>query len=155
MIKDAYNKLITTCKNAVLKGSESSAKLGLSFALGMYVAFSPFPGFHTLIILSLRWLLGLNLPILFVTASINNPWTMLPFYGLDYAFGYWFLNDFFNLNVSWMISLEKIFGMGKICLLSFLVGGNVLGIFAALVSYPISKKIFIRLKNVNKVVSKS
>jgi hypothetical protein len=48
-------------------------------------------------------------------------------------------------NPSWVISLTKVFGTGKICIWSFLIGGNILGIVIALVSYPLCKTIFTRL----------
>lgn len=115
----------------------SPHKLALSFSIGLFIAFSPFPGGHTIMMLAAHWLFRLNFPILFFSTSINNPWTIVPFYAFDYSFGYWFVHSFLGWSPSWIISLEKIFGSGKICLWSFFIGGNVLGIAAGLISYPI------------------
>jgi hypothetical protein len=120
----------------------SPHKLALSFAIGVFIAFSPFPGGHTVIMFIAKWLFNLNFPILFFATSFNNPWTMIPVYSFDYVFGYWFLRSFLGFNPSWVISLEKIFGSGKICIWSFFVGGHVIGIFCALLSYPIMHKLF-------------
>ncbi|MCK4650702.1 DUF2062 domain-containing protein [Candidatus Babeliales bacterium] len=112
-------------------------KLTLSFCIGIYIAFSPVPGGHTIMMLFAKWLFNLNLPVTFMASSLNNPWTIIPFFSLDYAFGYWFLHKLMGLNPTWVISLAKIFGSGKICLWSFFIGGNILGIFFALICYPI------------------
>ena len=120
-------------------------KLTLSVCIGVYIAFSPFPVFHTAMMLSAKWFFGLNFPILFVATSINNPWTMIPFYYFDYAFGYWLIHNFLGFSPSFTISLAKIFGSGTICIWSFLVGGNILGITVALLLYFPTKFFFNKL----------
>jgi len=67
---------------------------------------------------------------------------MIPFYSGGYAFGYWLVHNLLGLNPTWVISLAKLFGSGTICLWSFLIGGNILGIAAALICYPIMRIIF-------------
>ena len=42
---------------------------------------------------------------------------------------------------------KKIFGTGDVCLLSFLIGGTILGIFFALLCYPIAKILFKKFTN--------
>lgn len=128
-----------------LREGWTAQQLAKSVSIGLYVALCPFPGAHTLLMLGLKWLLRLNLPILFITASINNPWTMVPAYSLDYAFGYWLVHHVFGLTPGWSISLERIFGSGSICVWSFFVGGNILGLLAAAISYPVFSVIFGRL----------
>jgi len=127
--------------NAV-KSNSSPHKLALSFSIGLFIAFSPFPGGHTVMMFAAKWLFGLNFPILFFATSFNNPWTMIPFYAFDYSFGYWFVHSFLSWDPSWVISFEKIFGSGSVCLWSFLIGGNLLGIIAAVLSYPIMARCF-------------
>ncbi len=142
MIKKGYEKVISMVKEVISSGNETPTRLATACSLGIFVAFSPFPGFHSLMLIAIRWLFGLNLGVLFLFASINNPWTMVPFYLLDYIFGYWFLHDLLGWSGGIMISLEKFYGPGSICLWSFIVGGNILGIVAGLISYPIAKRIF-------------
>jgi uncharacterized protein len=133
-VKDIFYKAIHS--------NSSPQKLALSFSLGLFIAFSPFPFAHTIMVFAIHWVLSLNFPILFVITSINNPWTMVPFYACDYSFGHWFVHSFLGRNPSWVISLEKIFGSGKICIWSFFVGGMVLGIVTAALSYPIMLWVF-------------
>lgn len=136
-----YNKTKDLFYNSLNKGS-SPAKLALSFSIGVFIAFSPFPGAHTIIMLVVNWLLGLNLPILFLATSLNNPWTIIPFYAVDYSFGYWVVHSLLGWSPSWVISLEKLFGSGSICLWSFFVGGNLLGLLAGVISYPVMLRLF-------------
>ncbi|MBU1007906.1 DUF2062 domain-containing protein [Candidatus Dependentiae bacterium] len=128
-----------------IKSNSSPTKLAFSFSIGLFIAFTPLPGAHTLLMLSANWLFGLNFPMLFLATSCNNPWTMIPFYAFDYSFGYWFVHSFLGWSPSWVISLEKIFGSGKICLWSFFVGGHILGIIVAFISYPIMLRVFHRV----------
>jgi uncharacterized protein (DUF2062 family) len=129
-------------ENAVASGSDSPHRLTIAFCLGMYVAFSPFPGFHMLMLVSARWLWGLNFPVMFVAATLNNLWTMGPIYGADYFVGHWFVHTFLRINSTWTISLEKILGNASICLPSFFIGGNLLGIALAFACYIPMFKLF-------------
>ncbi|KKQ10852.1 MAG: hypothetical protein US22_C0051G0006 [candidate division TM6 bacterium GW2011_GWF2_36_6] len=131
--------------NKILKSGASPQKLAISCSIGIYIAFSPFPLFHAVIMFFMYWLFGLNLPMLFLATSINNPWTLIPFYSTDYFFGYWLVHHVLGWNPDFGISLANVFGSGKICLVSFLVGGNVLGLAAALISYPFASLLFKRL----------
>jgi hypothetical protein len=70
---------------------------------------------------------------------------MIPFFSCDYAFGYWLLHSLLGWTPSWTLSLAKLFGSGKICVWSFLIGGNVLGIVAAFIAYPVANRIFCHL----------
>jgi len=160
-------KIRNVLKDAFVSGW-SVSKLAQSFCMGVYIAFSPFPGAHTVMMFIATWLFKLNFPILFVATSLNNPWTMIPFFTFDYLFGYWFLHDFIGWNPGYAFSLEKIltsiccfmqswigwspgvafskvFGSGEICLVSFLIGGNILGIVSALLFYPVVSRVFKRL----------
>ncbi|KKP23809.1 MAG: hypothetical protein SZ59_C0003G0033 [candidate division TM6 bacterium GW2011_GWF2_28_16] len=145
-----FEKIKSIIKNAFTQGW-TAKKLALSFSMGIYTAFSPLPGVHTAMMFLFKWLFKLNFPILFIATSFNNPWTMVPFYTLDYVFGYWFLHVFLKINPSWTISLAKIFGSGKICVWSFLVGGNILGLFFGLLTYPV---IYFLFKNLLKKFKK-
>jgi len=131
-------------KNALTSGC-TPERLTRSFCIGIYIAFSPFPGAHTIMMFAAKYLFDLHFPTLFFATSFNNPWTMVPFFSADYAFGYWFLHSFIGWDPGWAISLAKVFGSGTICIWSFLIGGNVLGIAGAALSYPIMSIIFKRL----------
>jgi uncharacterized protein (DUF2062 family) len=137
-------RLSALFKNALLSGC-TPQRLSRSCCLGLYIAFSPFPGVHTIIMLTCNYFFNLHFPTLLIATSINNPWTMVPFYTFDYAFGYWFVHSLIGWQPSWVFSLSKIFGTGKICIWSFLIGGNILGILVAFMSYPLFTRLFSHL----------
>lgn len=138
-----WNKIKETFKKALTSGLNAH-DLAQAFSVGIFIAFFPLPFTHTIIIFIVYWLTGLNFPVLFISTSINNPWTAAPFYLADYFFGHWIVHEMLCWSPNWVISLEKIFGYGKICLVSFFVGGILLGILSALVCYPIVYFIFKR-----------
>lgn len=127
---------------AAVYSNATPSKLALSFCLGLYIAFSPFPGGHTIMMFMAHWLFKLNFPVLFFATSINNPWTIIPFYAAEYSFGYWLTRSFFGWHPQWVFSLERFFGSGEICVWSFLIGGNVIGIVLGLFSYPFVVRLF-------------
>ena len=57
-----------------------------AFALGLFVAFMPFPG-HTLTAALLALALRINIPVAAVTTWVSNPATMVPMYYFAYQLG--------------------------------------------------------------------
>lgn len=151
-------------KNLVLK-ERSPEKLALGFCLGVYIAFSPFPGLHTAMVFVFSWLFKVNWVVVLATSNlVNNPWTMIPIYGSDYLFGKWLCSTFFGCdmlvyNPAWMNALcqwvANYTSIAEVSLLSFVIGGNILGIFFAFVAYPVMKKVFTSLaKEVHGLINK-
>jgi len=144
---------------SLLAKERSPNKLALSFCVGIYIAFCPFIGFHTLMTFALAWLLRLNFLAIWVGSHIiNNPWTMIPVYATGYWFGDWLLNDMFGfdmlaLNPYWMSTINNVLthyvGIHHVSLWSFLIGGNILGLLASLLLYPIIKRVLTRLALAN------
>lgn len=137
---------------ALFKYETSAKKLALACSIALYIAFSPFIGFHTMMLIVSGWLFNLNIPLLLLVGyTINNPLTMVPIYLSGYVCGYWILHTFLHLNVVvynpwWMHSLNDFLyttvGIPKISFWAFLIGGNIVGIFLALLSYPLLYRFF-------------
>ncbi len=109
---------------------KSAYKLAASCALGAYIAFSPFFGLHTVMVFGLSWLFALNVPVTWaVSVAINNPWTMIPVYFSGYYVGDWILTATGHVPAQWV---------------SFLIGGNLLGLCIAVMLYPIVLRMCIR-----------
>lgn len=133
-------------------------KLALSFAVGTYIAFSPYVGFHSALVLLLSWSFSLECAATFAAAwLINNPWTMLPIYAFTYNVGECVLGSWFGINTaaynpsvpacitpltSWLAVKT---GLTHISLWSFILGGNLVGVCAALLMYPLIKPLFKQL----------
>lgn len=122
----------------------------LSCCMGIYIAFSPFVGFHTGMVFLFSWLFALNFSVvLAVSVTINNPWTMVPVYGLSYLFGDWILSFFgvnhYAWNPSWVSKgnelLSQYITLSGFSFWAFMIGGNILGIGLALLAYPIVKRV--------------
>ena len=148
------SKIMNFLKWLASKGC-SAKSLAVSFSVGVYIAFSPFPGFHTGMVFLFVWLFSLNLAVVFAAScAICNPWTTIPIYVLDYIVGDFILKKLFgtvivNYNPTWLARVYETIthytSLPNISLWSFLFGGNVLGICAALLLYPIMKRVFERL----------
>ncbi len=50
----------------------------MAFAVGVFIAFSPLLGLHTVLAVLLAWGFRLNKVALFFGAFLNNPWTFAP-----------------------------------------------------------------------------
>lgn len=141
--------------SSLLLKEPSPHKLALAFSAGVYIAFSPFPGFHTLMAILFSWLFRLNFFVVFaVNTVVNNPWTMVPVYAADYLSGnticYSLIgHNFMDYNPSWMgwfnSMIAHYLGLSEISLCSFLIGGNVLGLACAALSYPVVRYIFAKI----------
>lgn len=131
----------------LLEKEQSDHKLAIAISLGIYIALCPFQGFHTILIFLCAWLFRLNLAVLFATSClIHNPWTMFPIYAGEYMFGNWlcagvFGYDMMSLNPSWMTWVNswitRYTGLSDISLWSLLIGGNIIAISFALLTYPL------------------
>jgi len=125
-------------------------KLAFSIAVSVFIAFSPFVGFHTLMVLAFSWFFALNAGILLALSNgINNPWTMLPIYATDQVVGDNIFSLFgingMQLNPSWVAAinhwLRQYTGLTGISFWSFLLGGNLLSLLLAVIIYPIVRYI--------------
>lgn len=133
----------------------SSHKLAVACALAVYVAFSPFFGFHTLMLIGFGLLFRLNVPLLITIGyAINNPLTMVPVYMAGYAVGYGLLHWWLKIAVGvvnpwWMQSVNNFLrnhlGLTEVSFWAFMVGGNILGIVLAGLCYMLMLPIFRRL----------
>jgi uncharacterized protein (DUF2062 family) len=141
MIKSIYNKVRTFIQN-----ERCPRRLAFSVSLAVFIAFSPFVGFHTAMVFLFAWLFTLNAAVLLALSMlINNPWTMVPIYAADHVVGDQLFQLFgingMELNPDWVCSLNKwIFhytGLTGISFWAFLVGGNLLSIVLAIIIYPI------------------
>jgi uncharacterized protein (DUF2062 family) len=123
----------------VLHLRESPERTALAFALGVFIAFFPAYGLHTAMILVCTWRFGLNFAALFLGASLCNPWTMVPFFGLTFWTGALLMSGTEAPSFNWSdLSLAGIYQQILPYALTFAVGGFVLSVIGALLTYPIA-----------------
>jgi uncharacterized protein (DUF2062 family) len=127
-------------------------KLALAMSVAMYIAWSPFLGLHTIMLIVSGWLFNLNIPFLLAAGYIiNNPWTMVPIYMGGYLFGYWVLHgllgvSIIGLNPVWMewfnYKIMEYLHIQEISFWAFMIGGNFLGVIFSIITYPIALRSF-------------
>lgn len=121
----------------VLHLQESPQRTALAFALGVFIAFSPAYGLHTAMVVLCTWLFGLNFLALFTGALINNPWTIIPILGATYWTGALLLGRTDVPNFDWQdLSFSGIYQQVLPYATPFILGGLVLSVLGALLSYP-------------------
>jgi uncharacterized protein (DUF2062 family) len=157
-IKDLVKKLLHI--------EDTPERTALAYAIGIFLGFSPFLGFHTLLGLAIAFLFGLNRVAILLGVWTNTPWWIVPFYMAATWVGMW-VTGFW---IEWA-TLKEIFRLGTDrglmssnfweritsqwgLLLSFLTGSLVLCTFLSVVAYPLSLKWikFYRLKRGTQIV---
>ncbi len=122
-------------------GAISPTKLAWSCALGVYLAFSSFLGIQTLLVFVFSFLLRAQASIVFaVLYLVNNPWTMVPIFFLDYGVGVWFFKfigvDWVALEPHWMQPVSDFLvahllhyvGMDRLGVLPYFVGAHIVAV---------------------------
>ena len=120
-----------------------------SFALGLSIAFNPLLGLHTVFILLFCFIFRrLHMPLMFLGAFVNNPWTMVPIAtlqvfignllrgrGLRHGLGHipWHAISWRNF-VSWS-GMQELLELLRPVLHSYLLGGFLLCALALPVGY--------------------
>lgn len=118
----------------ILSVDEPPHRISLAFAIGIFIAFSPTIGFHTVSAVAVAWLFELNLAVIIVGTLLNNPWTFVFVYGGSICFGNFVLG---NGTSCWPESFgkEELWDYLKTMPVPFFTGTIILGIIAALLSY--------------------
>lgn len=121
----------------ILHLQESPRRTALAFALGVFIAFSPAYGLHTAMVALCTWLFGLNFIALLAGAWINNPWTIIPILGATYWTGAFLLGRTDAPTFNWQdLSFNGIYDQVLPYAGPFALGGFILSILGALMSYP-------------------
>lgn len=142
----------------ILRLGGSPHELAKSFAVGVFVAFTPFIGLHTVMALTLAWALRLNKAVALTGTFVNNPWTIIFVYvaptwgtvmamrsmGIDVpVLNYEMLSAQFAETLTqyklWEIAFwRSILSEFQPYVHAFLVGTTIAGVAAAFASYFIA-----------------
>jgi uncharacterized protein (DUF2062 family) len=127
-----------------------------SCSLGVFMAFSPYLGIQTFLTIGFAVILRASTPIaVTLLYVINNPWTMIPIAALDFIFGRFIVTTLLGLDLTpytpaWMewVNVKigsyvlSYVGIDKFCFWSYLIGGNIIALAAAAITYPLVKRAF-------------
>jgi uncharacterized protein (DUF2062 family) len=141
-----------TLLRQVLHLRESPRRTALAFAIGIWIAFCPFYGFHTILVGLCTLTFGLNFLALFAGASVNNPWTIVPILGATYWTGAVLLGRSEAPAFDWQdVSFSGIYQQIMPHAVPFAVGAFVLSFLGALLSYPLAFYFISKYRQANPV----
>lgn len=125
--------------NQVLHLHESPHRTALAFAVGTWIAFCPFYGFHIALAGLCTWLFGLNFIALLAGAFLNNPWTIVPILGATYWTGALILGRSETPAFNWDdLSFRGIYDQVMPYALPFAFGGLLLSFIGGAIAYPLA-----------------
>src|SRR5437763_7587451 len=125
-------------------------RTALAFAVGVFIAFSPFLGLHTLIATLIAFLFRFNKLAIYTGTFLNNPFlTLVPIIFASYHLGARLLGRPAHLPRGGLALLRdshpltaaywhELFTHGWDILLPFAIGGLVLSVVCSLIAYPVT-----------------
>jgi uncharacterized protein (DUF2062 family) len=131
---------------------DTPERTALAYAVGIFLGFSPFLGFHTLAGLAVAFLFRLNRVAILLGVWSNTPWWIVPYYMIATWVGMWvtgFWIDWARLKEIFQLGMDRGFLASDFwsriasqsgLLLSFVVGSLILCALLSLVAYPFSLK---------------
>ncbi|HEY5626535.1 MAG TPA: DUF2062 domain-containing protein [Nitrospira sp.] len=141
-----------TLLKQVLHLQESTQRTALAFAIGTAIAFSPFYGFHTILVVFFAWVLRLNFIAVMAGNLINNPWTTVPILGATYWTGAMVMGTADTPTFDWQdLSFSSIYTQVLPYAIPFTIGGLILSAIAAALSYPITIYILGKYRRVESI----
>jgi len=63
---------------SIFQVKETPHRIGMAFAVGVFMGISPFLGLHYIGAFFIAWMFRLNKLVSMVGVSVNNPWTIVP-----------------------------------------------------------------------------
>lgn len=149
-VPPARNRSFRALLREVLHLRESPQRTALAFALGVFIAFSPAYGLHTIMVVLSTWLFGLNFVALLAGAFVNNPWTVIPILGATYWTGALLLGRTDTPTFDWHDpSFSGIYQQILPYAIPFILGGLVLSVIGALLAYPVAYLLVLRYRPVS------
>ena len=116
---------------------DSPSRLALAFAVGVFIAFSPTVGLHTISCFLFAWMFRLSKIVVLSAAFINNPWTIVPLYGFCLWFGIKITGATIAVpDIAWQtLTFTSAYDILRPYLWPFVAGTVVVGAAAAVISY--------------------
>jgi len=134
-VKKKFHRLLFTL-------DDTPERIALAFALGVFLAFSPLIGLHTVLGLVFSFLFGLNRFALFLGVFVNNPWTLVPIYAAGTYLGSLFVDlpsrpslPNFELQALWSSGFWIQIAEQWHILKPLVLGSSILSIIACILSY--------------------
>jgi uncharacterized protein len=134
----------------LLKIEDTSERTAMAYSVGVFLGFSPFLGFHTLMGVAVAFLFRLNRVAVLLGVWSNTPWWIVPYYIAATGLGLWMTGLRIDRGVvmrTFQLARdqgilgsdfwEHLMSQGGLAL-SFTIGSSILAVLLALVAYPLS-----------------
>lgn len=128
-------------------------RTALAFSIGVFVAFSPFLGLHTILATSIAFIFRFNKLAIYSGTFINNPFlTLVPIIVASYAIGAFLLGRPLRIPPEGVELLtnphpltadyyRKLFRESWQIVWPFTVGATVLSVVCSLIAYPVTLRL--------------
>ncbi|MBI3794197.1 MAG: DUF2062 domain-containing protein [Nitrospinae bacterium] len=132
-MKKKFKEILHT----ILHGNGTPHDVAFASALGIFIAFFPIIGTHTVLALALAWVFRVS-PVITLGASwVNNPWTIAPICGATLYLGVLVTGaDISEVTINWgSLHWEAFLQIIKIIGVPFVVGGLLAGAVLSVATY--------------------
>ncbi len=145
MFRAAFRRLLAV--------DDPPERTALAFAVGVFIAFSPFLGLHTIMATALAFLFRFNKIAIYTGTFVNNPFlTLVPIIAASYALGALILGRPGNLpDEGWRLLQDphlltaaywhQLFQHLWDIVVPFSIGGMALSVVCSLAAYPVTLKL--------------
>ncbi len=145
MFRKAFRRLLAI--------DDPPERTAFAFSVGVFIAFSPLLGLHTILATLLAFLFRFNKVAIYSGTFVNNPFlTLVPIIIASYAVGAFVLGRPLSLPAEGMALLREphifrgdywrqIFLHSWDVLLPFAVGGTALSIVCSIIAYPLTLRL--------------
>jgi uncharacterized protein len=131
----------------ILHLDETPRRSAAAFAVGVFIAFSPTYGLHTLSALGAAWAFRLNIVAVMAGSFINNPWTVVPILGATFWTGFVLTGMPDAAQFDWAtITPQTLYRQVSPYIVPFTVGGLTLSVLGALIAYAIALPVITRVR---------
>jgi hypothetical protein len=134
----------------LLHVEDTPHRIALAFGIGVFIAFFPILGTHTILALAIAFFFRLSRVAIFMGAFINNPWTLVPLFMTGTVFGCLLLGvsteglGAIDWGLKGRAFYTALFETLRPFLWPFLLGNTLLGVLAGLAGYWILRRILER-----------
>ena len=145
MLREAFRRLLAV--------DDPPERTALAFSVGIFIAFSPFLGLHTIMATLIAFLFRFNKIAIYTGTFVNNPFlTLVPIIAASYALGALIMGRPLSLpDEGWRLLREphlfnaaywrQLFTHLRDIVLPFSIGGMALSVVCSLAAYPVTLKL--------------
>ena len=128
-------------------------RTALAFSLGVFIAFSPFLGLHTIAATLVAFIFRFNKIAIFAGTFLNNPFlTLVPIIIVSYALGALLLGQPLHIPAEGIELIRnprlltaayyrELFGHGWYLIKPFALGSTILSLVCPLIAYPLTLRV--------------